>query len=210
MTTPDLTVFRIMHRAMRGDLHRLVKLARQIEADREHAGQARATAIAGFAADICKAIHHHHTREDEVVWPLIERSAGAAVDLTDLSDDHAELGPLLDRLRATAQGFAAGQHVAEFGAAVRELSEHLDEHIEEEERKIFPIIEKYVSVPDWQEMEKSLRKGGDIRFELGWVDQYATPQEMAHIRKAAGLIITIMIALMRPGHRRRHRLLFGG
>lgn len=207
--TPDLTGIRIIHRAMRGDLHRLRTLADDLDAGRQRADAARAAAIARFAEEICAAIHHHHSREDEIVWPVIERSAGAAVDLADLSDDHSELDPLLERVRVSARAFADGRGAAGLAAATRTLSELIDEHIEEEERRIFPVIEKYVSASDWKAMEKSLRGGGDPRFELAWVDRYASPEEMAHIRKLAGPILSLMLTLVRPGHRRRQRLIFG-
>ncbi|GIH64627.1 hemerythrin domain-containing protein [Microbispora siamensis] len=208
MDTPDLTGIRIIHRAMRGDLHRLRALAEDLDAGRGRADSARAAAVARYAEDVCAAIHHHHTREDEVVWPVIERSAGAAVDLADLSDDHSELDPLLDRVRTTARAFASGRGVGDLATALRTLSELIDEHIEEEERRIFPVIEKYVPAAEWKEMEKSLR-GGDPRFELAWVDRYASPDEMAHIRKLAGPILSLLLILLRPGHRRRQRIVFG-
>ncbi|MEU9891040.1 hemerythrin domain-containing protein [Sphaerisporangium sp. NPDC051011] len=209
MDTPDLTGIRIIHRAMRGDVHRLLTLAKDLDAGRQQADATRAAAIALFTDDLCAMIHHHHTREDKALWPVIERSAGAAVDLTDLSDDHAELDPLLDRGRLAARAFASGRGGAsEFEAAVRTLSEHLDEHIEEEELRIFPIIEQYVSAADWKALEKSLRSE-NVRFELAWVDQYANPDEMAHIRKITGPILGLLLTLSRPGHRRRQRLVFG-
>ncbi|WP_187280637.1 hemerythrin domain-containing protein [Microbispora hainanensis] len=126
---------------MRNDLHRLRALAEDLDAGRRRADPARAAAVARYTEDVCAAIHHHHTSEDEVVWPVIERSAGAAVDLTDLSDDHSELDPLLARVRVTAQAFAGGGGAGDLAAALRMLSELIDEHIEEEECRIFPVIE---------------------------------------------------------------------
>ncbi|MEN3539817.1 hemerythrin domain-containing protein [Microbispora sp. ZYX-F-249] len=209
METPDLTGIRIIHRAMRGDLHRLRALAEDLEAGRQRADPARAAAITRYAEDVCGAIHHHHSREDEIVWPVIERSAGTAVDLADLSDDHSELDPLLERVRVAARAFAGGRAVSELAAALRTLSELIDEHIEEEERRIFPVIEKYVSAADWKTMEKSLKGGGDPRFELAWVDRYASPEEMAHIRRLAGPVLSLLLTLARPSYRRRQRLVFG-
>ncbi|GIH27919.1 hypothetical protein Aph01nite_62290 [Acrocarpospora phusangensis] len=210
MTTPDLTGIRIIHRAMRGDLHRLVALTEAIGAGSVDVSPARAAALAKFVAAIRHTIHMHHTREDTIVWPLLERSAGAAVDLTDLSDDHSVLDPLLEEMAATGRAFAADRTaVAPLAAAIRKLSELLDEHIEEEERRIFPVIQKYVTAADWEKAENEIRKGGDFKFDLGWVTQYATPAEMAHLRANAGPVITLMIAMIRPGHRRRDKLIFG-
>jgi hemerythrin-like domain-containing protein len=198
---------------MRGDLHRLVELTGNIGAGRDMVGLARAAALAGFISDVCHAINLHHTREDSITWPLIESSAGAAVDLTDLSDDHSGLDPMLDELRAAAHSFAANpSDVSKLATSVRQLSEHLDEHIEEEERRIFPVIEKYVTAEDWKKSEDVIGKQStmkEIRFDLAWVDHYATREEMAQLRKSAGPALAILMPLLRPGHRRRQRVVFG-
>ncbi|GAB1824421.1 hemerythrin domain-containing protein [Herbidospora sp. RD11066] len=205
MTTPDLTGIRIIHRAMRGDLHRLVALTEHLAATTP----TRAQAIARFVGQITHTIHQHHTREDEIVWPLIERSAGAAADLADLSEDHSLLDPLLDEADTAARAFATGAGAQPLHLALQRLSELLDEHIETEERRIFPVILQYVTEKDWAEAENQIRKGGDIRFDLCWVGQYATPEEMTHIRRIGGPVVTLMLALLGPGHRRRQRLIFG-
>jgi hypothetical protein len=48
-----------------------------------------------------------------------------------------------------------------------------------------------------------------MRFDLAWVDQYARPDEIAHLRKIAGPVLSVAMALLRPGHRRRQRAVFG-
>ncbi|GLX96069.1 hemerythrin domain-containing protein [Herbidospora sp. NBRC 101105] len=205
MTTPDLTGLRIIHRAMRGDLHRLVALTEHLTATTP----TRAKAIAHFVGRVTHTIHQHHTREDEIVWPLIERSAGAAADLADLTEDHSLLDPLLNEAEAAADAFAAGGDAKPLHLALKRLSELLDEHIEEEERRIFPVVLQYVTEKDWADTETRIRKGADIRFDLCWIGQYATPEEMARIRRMGGPVVALMVALLRPGHRRRQRLIFG-
>ncbi|WP_214109602.1 hemerythrin domain-containing protein [Acrocarpospora catenulata] len=210
MTKPDLTGIRIIHRAMRGDLHRLVALTEAASTGQTTFTPARAAALAAYIGQVRHAIHVHHTREDEIVWPLLERSAGAAVDLADLSEDHSVLDPLLAEMVAAADAFANGTgQPGALASAVRKLSDLLDEHIEEEERRIFPVIQKYVTGEEWEQTEKKFRKGGDVRFELAWVSEYTTPEERAFLRAKAGPMLTLMLALIRPGHRRRQRLLFG-
>ncbi len=65
----------------------------------------RARAVARYVNLLCDSVHHHHTTEDQILWPVIEASAGGSVDLTELTEDHAALDPRLDRLRALAAGF---------------------------------------------------------------------------------------------------------
>ncbi|MGW0194058.1 hemerythrin domain-containing protein [Nonomuraea sp. NPDC003201] len=76
---PNMLGFRITHRAMRGDARRLATLMSGLAAGEERADPARLHAIATFATKLCAGIHHHHQAEDDVLWPVIVRSAGAEV-----------------------------------------------------------------------------------------------------------------------------------
>ncbi|WP_329089420.1 MULTISPECIES: hemerythrin domain-containing protein [unclassified Streptosporangium] len=207
--TPELLGFQLIHRAMRGDVRRLAMLATQLAEGRQSAGPARAAAIAGFITTLNQGIHHHHTMEDEVLWPVLERSAGAEVDLRDLSDDHADLDPLLAEINGQAAAFASTGDAAALATSLTRLADMLDEHITEEERLLFPIIRKYVSVADWHRVETEARKGGSARIDLPRLEQYAGPDELARLHRLAGPPLTVMLALFRPGHRRRRRLVFG-
>ncbi|WP_248964743.1 hemerythrin domain-containing protein [Sphaerisporangium perillae] len=208
--TPDVLGIRIAHRAMRGDVRRLAVTMAEVAGGRQPCDQARAAAIAGFVTKLCESIHHHHTTEDTVMWPVLERSAGAEVDLSDLTDDHAELDPLLNEVHTAAVAFMTDRSQAHRLAAVlATLADLLDGHIEEEERTLFPIIEKYVSTADWLTVETAARKGSSIGFELPRIGQYATPEELAELRKLASPILYLMLTLMRGPHRRRQRLIFG-
>ncbi|WP_214415332.1 hemerythrin domain-containing protein [Sphaerisporangium fuscum] len=209
-STPDTLGFRIAHRAMRGDTRRLAAVTAEIAAGRQTCDRTRAAAISDFVAKLCASVHHHHTVEDEVLWPLLERSAGAAVDLSDLSDDHSELVPLLEEARRAAHAFATGPSPAgRLATVLATLADLLDEHIQEEERTIFPIIRTYVSAADWRMVENEARKGGNIAFELPRIGEYARPEEMAQLRELAGPVLSLMLALTRGPHRRRRRLIFG-
>ncbi|MER6825540.1 hemerythrin domain-containing protein [Streptosporangium sp. NPDC000563] len=207
--TPELLGFQITHRAMRGDVRRLAALATQLAEGRQSADQTRARAIADFITTLNRGIHHHHTMEDKVLWPVLERSAGAEVDLRDLSDDHADLDPLLAEIDGQAAAFASTGDASALAKSLTRLADMLDEHITEEERLLFPIIRKYVSVADWHRVETEVRKGGNVRIDLPRMEQYAEPDEMARLRKLAGPPLTVMLSLFRRGHRRRQRLIFG-
>ncbi|MEZ0071434.1 hemerythrin domain-containing protein [Planotetraspora sp. GP83] len=201
--SPSLLGIRITHRAMRADARRLAEAAKAIADGHRPCDGRRAAAIRDFVVQFCDGIHHHHTVEDEVLWPIIVRSAGAEVDLSDLTEDHSELDPLLDEIRAAAKT------PADLAVPLTRLADLLDEHIEEEERLIFPIIERHVSVEDWERVENAAREGGNIRFDLPRIEQYAKPAELVELRKLAGPVLIVFLALLRPGHRRRQRLIFG-
>ncbi|MBB2913453.1 hemerythrin-like domain-containing protein [Streptosporangium becharense] len=209
MATPETLGFQIAHRSMRGEVRRLADLTAQLADGRQSADPARARAIVEYIAAMCTTIHHHHKTEDEVLWPVIERSAGAEVDLRDLSDDHAELDPLLDTIRSGSEEFLRTSDARRLAVCLTRLADMLDEHIEEEERLLFPIIRKYVSVADWKRVEDVARKGSNVMVELPRIEQYARPDELATLRRLAGPVLTVMFTVLRGGHRRRQRLIFG-
>ncbi|MFI6921874.1 hemerythrin domain-containing protein [Nonomuraea spiralis] len=207
---PNMLGFRITHRAMRADTRRLAEVMSAIAAGEEQAGQERLRAITTFTAKLCAGIHHHHQAEDNVLWPVIVRSAGAEVDLSDLTDDHAALDPLLEEITTAAGQLGGdGQAARRMAKSLTSLADLLDEHIEEEERLIFPVVATYVSEEDWAKVEAEVRKGGDARFDLPRIAQYARPEEMAELRRLAGPVLVVLLALMKRGHRRRQELIFG-
>jgi hemerythrin-like domain-containing protein len=188
------------------DLDRLASLA----AGRPRVDGKRAAAIAAYLDDLCDSIHHHHRAEDEILWPVLERAAGAHVDLTELTDDHSVLDPKLARIRAGARSLAASHAVSpELAADLADLRDTLTEHIGDEERTIIPLIKQYVSDQEWTRVEAAVRRrGGKMSFEVPRILAVSTPAELAAARKEGGLAIGLMIKLMPLPFRRRERLVF--
>ena len=200
----------LAHRAMLRDLDRLAELTGRL-AGRTALDRRRAAAIAAYLDDLCDSIHHHHSAEDDVLWPVLERSAGAHVDLTELTDDHAVLEPKLHRVRAGAASLRTGGLVpAALAADLADLRDTLHEHIGDEERTIVPLIRRYVSDADWHAVEAAIRKrGAKMSFEAPRVLAVATDAEMAGIRAEGGLGVAVMLKLLPPAFRRRERRVFG-
>ena len=201
----------LAHRAMLRDLDRLGELTARLAARRTVLDRKRAAAIAGYLDDLCDSIHHHHSAEDDVLWPVLERSAGAHVDLTELTDDHAVLEPKLQRVRAGAAALRTGGQVsAALAADLADLRDTLHEHIGDEEKTIVPLIKRYVSDADWNTVEATIRKrGAKMSFEAPRVLAVATDEEMAGIRAEGGLGVAVMLRLLPPAFRRRERRVFG-
>ena len=204
----DVLGMRLAHRTMLRDAARLTTRAEQLAASA--AGDPRA--LAGYVRDWADSVHHHHSVEDEILWPVLVESAGPHVDLSELSDDHAALDPMLARLRAAADAFATrpGEDTATALATVlAELRDTLTEHIGEEEATVFPVIERYVSVQDWAQVEARIQKRAKLSFEAPRVVLAATPAELATLKAEGGLAIRLLIALLVPPFRRRERAVFG-
>ena len=199
----------LAHRAMLRDLDRLAGLTADLAAGGRLPGK-RAAAIAAYLEDLCDSIHHHHSAEDEVLWPVLERSAGAHVDLTELSDDHAVLDPRLARIRSGAAELRARQVVApELAADLADLRDTLHEHIADEERTIVPLIRRYVTDAEWNRVEATIRKrGAKMSFEVPRILAVSTGAELAEARREGGIPVALMIKLMPLRFRRRERRVF--
>ncbi|ODU00712.1 MAG: hypothetical protein ABS81_22845 [Pseudonocardia sp. SCN 72-86] len=217
-TTPDLLGLRLLHRAMRSELHRTTAMAERLADVRTGCSPKRAKAIDKWVRDLCAEIHHHHTAEDLDAWPVIAARAGAAIDLTELSDDHAALDPLLERLRAASHALANGRPeeqpalATELAAALRVIRDELDEHIEAEERDVFPIVEQYVPAAEWKAVEAAVqkRKGGPgVAFQVPRIVAVTTAEELAAMRKVAGPVLVALLKVITPAYNRRVRLVFG-
>jgi hemerythrin-like domain-containing protein len=206
----------LAHRAMLRDLDRLAELTKTLTATKSltatKTDRKRAVAIADYITDFCDSIHHHHSAEDDVLWPVLERAAGAHVDLTELTDDHAVLDPKLSRVREGAAALKSGHTVSpELAADLADLRDTLHEHIADEERTIVPLIKQYVSDDEWNRVEAAIRKrGAKMSFEVPRILAVSTDDELAEARREGGLPVALMIKLMPLPFRRRESLVFGG
>jgi hemerythrin-like domain-containing protein len=200
----------LAHRAMLRDADRLADLTAGLAARGTPVDRKRAVAIGDYLADYCDSVHHHHSAEDEVLWPVLERSAGAHVDLTELSDDHAVLDPKLTAIRAGARALRdTGRVSAALAADVADLRTVLHEHIADEERTIVPLIRRYVPVADWEKLEATIRRRARMSFEAPRIFAVATDTEMAGFRADGGLPLALMLKVLPPAFRRRERRVFG-
>lgn len=211
----DLMHLRVIHQVMLRDLRRLTALSDDVAAGATAMDVRRARALALYVHKVTTSIHHHHAAEDDVLWPVLEASAGDAVDLTELSDDHAVLDPRLERIRATASALAAEPTSEDTATALAvhlaDLRDLLSEHIADEERTLFPVMEQYVSATDWEHVKKEVaRRDSDLPFVLPRIADTASPEDLAALLHESGPVFRVLLALFRPRHRRFERLVFGG
>jgi hypothetical protein len=204
----DLLGMTLIHRAMRCGARTLARAVTTEPTAPGRRATGRRRAAVRFGRELLGEIHLHHEREDDVLWPVIAASAGAAVDLRPLSDDHDALGPLLERAERLLVEFRDGApngpavHLAN---ALNTLADALDEHIGDEEAVVFPVIRRYVSAGDFAQCERMFQKGNSIRhlaFVLPWLMAHATDQERDEGRARAGLQLRILVRLTTPGYRR--------
>ncbi|MCV7345957.1 hemerythrin domain-containing protein [Mycolicibacterium rhodesiae] len=210
---PELTGITLAHRAMLTDVGRLVAVVTDIGEGRQRCSTRRAQAIARYTDLLCESIHHHHSVEDTVLWPVIDACAGGVVDLTELTDDHAALDPRLEIIGHRANAFrVAGDRrtAALLGAELADLRNLLTEHIAEEERDIFPVIRQYVSVADWQVVEKTAQRTGRLTFDGPRTVGAATDDERAALAKEVSPVLRLLLTVLAWRHRKFEKEVFSG
>src|SRR4051812_8160392 len=211
----DLTGFTMIHRALRSGTRDLADAAVAIG----HGAPCpapRREAYVGFATEVLHEIHSHHSREDDVLWPVIAASAGAVVDLEPLSDDHTELHVVLTRAEEALRAFAEATDVraaaAPLGQVLTEMADLLDEHIVEEEAEVFPVIREHVSATDFAACEKRFQKGssvGHLFFVLPWVISQCSPEERAAAMADAPAMLKVLLKLSEGRWHRRRAVVLG-
>ncbi|GAB4586780.1 hemerythrin domain-containing protein [Nocardia sp. IFM 10818] len=190
MSEPDLLVFTVIHRAMRTDVHRLAALGAG-----PFAGEHEA-AVRRYLYAVLTEIQHHHATECAVLWPVIAHHAGAVIDLAPFTDDHAALEPILARAR-TATGSARAR-------ALRELAEQLDEHVQEKEALLFPVLREYVPTPAFDKAEKRFHirpAHAQTRFAVPWLLAHAHPAERRPLLHRIGAPARLVNRTSAPAYR---------
>jgi hemerythrin-like domain-containing protein len=170
----------IVHRMFRRECAQIVPLVASVTAG-DHA---RARIVAEHAREVLDMLHHHHVGEDELLWPrLLARTPFNADLLARMDSQHQGLAVLLEH---TATTFTAWQHApiaptsATLSTLLEQLSAGLNEHFDEEEAAVLPIVERVVTAAEYKEVGKRGLVSIPLTRRLvvlGYLLEGATPQE---------------------------------
>ncbi|MEV8632375.1 hemerythrin domain-containing protein [Streptosporangium sp. NPDC051023] len=200
--SPDLVAFLVFHSGLRRDFGRLADAL-----DRCAPGDARRRALIDeHTALLLRALHHHHSGEDEDIWPMLRTLVpGAGPTLDRLEADHQEMDTVIERLAAT--GTAAPERARD----LRSLHTLLGPHLDLEEAEVVPLIREHVSAAWWDEIGKKVNKnhGRDLPMIAAWIVDVASPEEREHIFATAPAIMRVLYRLSwrRAYERRMARIL---
>ncbi len=148
----DVRMMVVAHRVFRRELGLgPAAVARVPPGDR--AGLVRA---ADHVALFLGFLHHHHTIEDELLWPrLLERVPDELAPLVHLMESqHEELATLLEEADAdlaTWRGSGLRGHRDALAATLTRLATGLAEHLDCEESRVLPIMARVVTPAEWEE-----------------------------------------------------------
>ncbi|GAB2828003.1 hypothetical protein GCM10022221_27900 [Actinocorallia aurea] len=193
-----------MHHAFRRDLRDLALAVSTTGPAETATWAALARRWTGFAT----VLHHHHTIEDEQVWPRVLERADAAGDaaaratLEAMSAQHELLDPLVEACAAGFQEMAATPSEAaraRLAATLVRCRGLLAEHLAHEETGALPLVQRYLSAASWQASEDAASAEfhlSDFSFTIPWVthevpdDQFRFAFGGNHLMMRAVLLFT--------------------
>lgn len=211
----DLDIMYLMHHGFRRDLQRFVEAITRTPLDERATWAALALRWQRFSG----ILHHHHTIEDEMIWPTLrERGTEAErAHLDAMEAEHEEIDPLL---ASVADGLAliAGDTAPRVSAdrraalvvriaAARDL---LDRHLAHEETEALPILQRHLSQVEFSELDKAAKQGMPVglSFLVPWLAEGLPTDAQAAVLGKAGLPIRVLLLLSRRRFDRQERSAF--
>ena len=140
----DTRMMGIVHSALRRDLVR----ARLVLAEPTPLTGERRTALADHVRWLMDFLHHHHTNEDDGLYPLVLERNPAAGDLLAVMDaDHHRITPRILELDVAARSYASASPGSDAAllAAVQDLETDMCPHLEREEREMMPVVSESIT-----------------------------------------------------------------
>ena len=144
----------VVHRAFRREFALLPRMVRAVSpGDLTQRG-----VICTHAREMTAMLHHHHTAEDELVWPRLRERAELDAWLVERAQtQHEVIGQLLaaldhvlHRLTETADPTSG----SELASVLDQVSIALNEHLDEEETAILPVVAETLTAAEWEELSQ--------------------------------------------------------
>jgi hemerythrin-like domain-containing protein len=149
----------IAHRAFRNELRNAPGLVRDVEAG----DTARSAVVGAHLEFIATALHHHHAAEDDLIWPKLHaRAPSSAEDITRMERAHRGIADADAKVKSVlaSWGTSADARLAQrLVEALEDLSTRVNEHLDDEERNIVPLINQHITPEEWQ---KCVARGADF------------------------------------------------
>lgn len=165
----DMSMMFLMHHAFRRDLAGFVAAVPHTPVDDVATWRALTRRWEVFAV----LLHDHHRAEDTWIWPALLRRTDPAEErvLRSMETEHEQIDPLLGACAAGLQRLAEGRGSRDDRAAlavrVCAARECLGRHLAHEERDAIGILQRHLTVPEWQAVEASIdRRRPELRLVL--------------------------------------------
>ena len=202
----DQTGMYVMHFAFRRDLRHLVAAVEHTPVSEVEVWAALRERWARFA----EVLHHHHSVEDDHLWPALRRHAetrGHVQDvalLEDMEAEHEVIDPALTAVRAAFDDMCAhpcADHRNALDIRLAAVQDSLQEHLAHEEGQALPMLQRTLSVGENESFEEEVARAYPLRvvpFVMCWA-LHELPEEGRQR----------LLAQAPAGYGRLHRILRG-
>ncbi|NAS23062.1 hemerythrin domain-containing protein [Herbidospora sp. NEAU-GS84] len=181
---PDTHDMLVVHRVFRRESRMLAELVPTVAAG----DVVRAGILAAHHRDYALGLHHHHTGEDELIWPKLLARVDLEADLViRMEHQHERVQAGLDRIGAALPEWertadpALRDHLAALYADHRAA---LLEHLDDEEKHVLSLIEEHLTVAEYAAAGARFATetpNDKLLLFLGALLEEATPAERAHL-----------------------------
>jgi len=204
------------HFAFRRDLDTFEAAVRKTPVEAADSWRALAARWAIFA----EILHHHHTIEDVMIWPVLLRRTEADGDtaatalLHAMEAEHEHIDP---SLAGCAEGFTAmvehpcEDHRNALDVHVTSARQLLADHLRHEETEAIPLIMRAMTVEEWAASEEYAAKGLSPRKLsdlVPWMVEGMSPELLERERAAAPRVMRLLLVLFRRRWARREQVAF--
>lgn len=173
----DMTAMYAMHDALRRELGHIARITARSSDDPQH----MLRTAAGWEL-FKKALHIHHTTEDDALWPVMRQTLADRPDDLALLDameaEHAAIDPVIEAIDAAVADGEAGSRLGDLTDA---LATNLTGHLAHEEKEALPLVDATVTLPQWQHFGQvhAGRTGPDTARILPWLLEDASAATVA-------------------------------
>lgn len=144
----------------------------------------RAARLCDCVDELTTGLEHHHTNEDELLWPkLLDRVGIDTAIVLKAEEQHERVHELLEIVQCQTRQFRATAAAADrdgLAATLAELDEALREHMADEEQFVLPLVEAHLTVAEWAELGERGRAGipkDRLLIQLGWMLDGTSPAD---------------------------------
>ncbi|MYT26737.1 hemerythrin domain-containing protein, partial [Streptomyces sp. SID7760] len=188
----------VVHRVFRRESALLPRMVRAVP----DGATGRAEVVGEHLAEYVTGLHHHHTVEDETIWPLLRERAESVAEGADIvvrmEEQHARIDRSLVEVTDRAPAWQRSPDRAateELAGALEQHRRALLEHLDDEERLVLPLVAEHLTVAEWDAVG---RRGMEtvpkdkLLLALGALLEDADAQERAYFLERAPLIGRLM------------------
>ena len=151
--TVDTHDMLLIHRVVRREIGQLPAQLRAAAGD-----PVRARRLAAHATEMLAFLHHHHTGEDEFLWPVLRPRVSLEAELIDrMEAQHHEIAAAVEDIErdlATWADTADAETADRTAGRLEGVHGVLIDHLAEEEARILPLVAEHFSDEEWGELGK--------------------------------------------------------